>query len=133
MFGVNPDHFLRKLTEYFDVSATIDIGQTFKYVTGDKMGDITILNPDSNLCVGTVQGFIDAYTAKYGGKTDYIHGEDVVVSLGSRPDSIGLILPKMGKSELFRTIQKDGILPRKTFSMGHANDKRFYLECRRIK
>ncbi len=133
VFGVNPDHFLRKLTEYFDVSATIDIGQTFKYVTGDKMGDITILNPDSNLCVGTVQGFIDAYTAKYGGKTDYIHGEDVVVSLGSRPDSIGLILPKMGKSELFRTIQKDGILPRKTFSMGHANDKRFYLECRKIK
>ena len=97
------------------------------------MGEISILNPDSDLCVGTVQGFIDAYTAKYGGRADYIHGEEVVVSLGSRPDSIGLLLPKTEKSDLFAAIQKDGVLPRKTFSMGHANDKRFYLECRRIK
>ena len=133
VFGINPDHFLRKLTEYFDVSTSLDIGQSFKYVTGDKMGEISILNPDSDLCVGTVQGFIDAYTAKYGGRADYIHGEEVVVSLGSRPDSIGLLLPKTEKSDLFAAIKKDGVLPRKTFSMGHANDKRFYLECRRIK
>lgn len=133
VFGVNPDHFLRKLTEYFEVSTTLDLGQSFKYVTGDKMGEISILNPDSNLCVGTVQGFIDAYTAKYGGRADYIHGDEVVMSLGSQPNTIGLLLPKMEKSALFETIQKDGILPRKTFSMGHANDKRFYLECRRIK
>ena len=97
------------------------------------MGQVSILNPDANLCVGTLQGFIDTYLKNYGGKVDYIHGDEVVISLSAQPDSIGLILPKMEKSDLFETIQKDGVLPRKTFSMGHANDKRFYLECRKIK
>jgi len=135
IFGVDPNHFLRSLTEHFEVSATPEegIGQTFKYVTGDNMGQVSILNPDANLCVGTLQGFIDTYLKNYGGKVDYIHGDEVVISLSAQPDSIGLILPKMEKSDLFETIQKDGVLPRKTFSMGHANDKRFYLECRKIK
>lgn len=135
VFGVDPNHFLRILSGHFELSVTPEagVGQTFKYVTGDKMGTVSILNPDTNLCVGTLQGFIDSYIESYGGKVDYIHGDEVVISLSSQPDSIGFILPKMEKSDLFETIQKDGALPRKTFSMGHANDKRFYLECRKIK
>ncbi len=133
IFGVEPAHFLQKLSERFTVSDTDhSIGQTFQYVVGDEAGVRTILNPSANLCVGTLQGFIDAYLAEYGGKVDYIHGEEVVRALSAEPNSIGLILPKMEKSDLFETIQKDGVLPRKTFSMGHANDKRFYLECRKI-
>ncbi len=132
IFGVNPKHFLRTLSEYFDVTTASDDGQRFKYVTGDNMGEISILNPTSNLCVGTLQAFIDFYLKEYGGRVDYIHGDDVVLSLASQPGNIGLILPAMEKSDLFKTIQLDGVLPRKTFSMGHANDKRFYLECRRI-
>lgn len=130
---INPDHFLRKMTEFFEISPDDDGVQSFKYVTGDKMETLSIINPTSNLCVGTLQGYIDIYLSKYGGKVDYIHGDDVVMSLASKPNSIGLILPKMDKSDLFRTIQLDGALPRKTFSMGHANDKRFYLESRKIK
>lgn len=132
VFGINPNHFLRTLSEYFEVSTASDDGQRFKYVTGDNMGEISILNPTSNLCVGTLQTFIDFYLKEYGGRVDYIHGDDVVLSLASQPGNIGLILPAMEKSDLFKTIQLDGVLPRKTFSMGHANDKRFYLECRRI-
>ena len=67
------------------------------------------------------------------GKIDYIHGEDVVESLSSAKNSIGFLLPSMTKKELFPTVIKDGALPRKTFSMGHAHDKRFYCEARKIK
>ena len=64
---------------------------------------------------------------------DYIHGEDVVVELSRRADAVGFLLPAMGKEELFPTVIHDGVLPRKTFSMGHAHDKRFYLEARKIR
>ena len=63
---------------------------------------------------------------------DYIHGADVIRELASKPDSIGFMLPDMGKEELFPTVIVDGALPRKTFSMGHAEDKRFYVEARKI-
>ena len=64
---------------------------------------------------------------------DYIHGEDVVRQLSAQGDTIGFLLPPMGKEELFPTVIHDGVLPRKTFSMGEAQDKRFYLEARRIR
>lgn len=67
------------------------------------------------------------------GKLDYIHGKDTIKSLTSKKkDAIGFILPDMKKSDLFPTVIKDGSLPRKTFSMGCAEDKRFYIECRKI-
>ncbi len=134
IFGVDPADFLNTLASRFTLSNDpTEGGQTFRYITADKQGQLTICDPDANLCVGTLQNFIDGYLKEKGGKVDYIHGDDVVASLAAAPDSIGLILPKMEKSDLFETIQKDGVLPRKTFSMGHANDKRFYLECRKIK
>ncbi len=86
----------------------------------------------SELAVGSLQDFIDEYLAKNGGKVDYIHGADVVRQLSHREGCVGFILPDMQKSELFPTVIKDGALPRKTFSMGHAADKRFYMECRKI-
>ncbi len=67
-----------------------------------------------------------------GGKIDYIHGADVVENLAKEQNSLGILLPDMQKSELFPTVIKDGALPRKTFSMGHAADKRYYMECRKI-
>ena len=64
---------------------------------------------------------------------DYIHGEETLMTLTKRPDAIGFLMPVMGKEELFPTVMADGALPRKTFSMGHAEDKRYYTECRKIK
>jgi hypothetical protein len=55
-----------------------------------------------------------------------------VKELSSRPDTVGFFLPAISKFDFFRTIVVDGVLPRKTFSMGHADEKRFYLECRKI-
>ena len=90
-------------------------------------------NPTAQLAVGTLQNFLDRYLEENGGKVDYIHGEDVVEQLASQPGSIGFLLPAMSKNQLFPTVIFDGALPRKTFSMGEAHDKRFYLEARRIK
>lgn len=64
---------------------------------------------------------------------DYVHGADVTRQLGAQTGNIGFLLPAMGKDQLFKTVIFDGVLPRKTFSMGEAHDKRFYLEARKIK
>lgn len=107
-------------------------GQSFEYITADGRKTVSIGNTSSNLTVGSLQSFLDEYIKENGGKIDYIHGKDVVSALAAKPDSIGFILPDMSKEQLFPTVIRDGALPRKTFSMGHAEDKRFYIECRKI-
>ena len=108
-------------------------GQTIRYVTEGEEGVVTVPDAPSQLSVGTLQKFLDAYLPTVGGTVDYIHGEDVTRELGSKPGNMGFLLDPMGKGELFQTVIFDGVLPRKTFSMGEAHDKRFYLEARRIK
>ena len=100
---------------------------------GRQFGVIKIAKPASNLAVGTIQSFIDAFL-KAGGaeKIDYVHGEDVVERLALQPGNAGFYLAGMHKSDLFKTVILDGALPRKTFSMGEAREKRFYMEARKI-
>ena len=107
-------------------------GHQIKYFIGKESGYVTVPNPKAQLAVGTLQSFLDKYLEEKGGKIDYIHGEDVTARLADQPNAIGFVLPSMAKSELFPTVIFDGALPRKTFSMGHAHDKRFYLEARKI-
>ena len=106
--------------------------QLISFVTNSGYGIIRLANPQRNLEVGNLQAFIDAYLEGKSSIVDYIHGDDVVVELGSKPNNIGFFLPVMGKSDLFKTVVLDGALPRKTFSMGEADEKRYYLEARRI-
>jgi hypothetical protein len=100
---------------------------------GRDFGVIEIANPSSNLPVGTIQSCLDNFLKEGGAeKIDYVHGEDVTVKLGSQPGNAGFYLPGMSKSDLFKTVILDGALPRKTFSMGEAREKRFYMEARKI-
>lgn len=93
----------------------------------------SIQNPQSKLTVGSLQQFLDQYLAAHSGEVDYIHGQDVVESLcRDNLTTLGFLLPAMQKEELFPSVLADGALPRKTFSMGEACDKRFYLEARKI-
>ena len=108
-------------------------GHTIAYNYADKKGFITVPNPSVQLAVGTLQAFIDSYLKEFGGKVDYIHGDEVTEELGAKPGNIGFKLPAMGKEQLFKTVMADGVLPRKTFSMGHAQDKRYYIEARKIR
>ena len=92
------------------------------------------LNPElGELAVAIVQEFLDDYLTDKEGIIDYIHGEDVVRDLAQKEKTIGLVLPEIKKGQFFKGIVKDGVLPRKTFSMGHAQEKRYYLEGRKIR
>ncbi|MBQ3879809.1 MAG: DUF1015 family protein, partial [Oscillospiraceae bacterium] len=84
------------------------------------------------LALEALQSALDAYLAAEGGGIDYIHGEDVALRLGREAGSISFLLPQIDKDDLFPSIARGGALPRKTFSMGHAEEKRYYLECRKI-
>ena len=108
-------------------------GQSFTVLLDGSKKQYSVGAPTANLTVGSLQSFLDKWLSENAGKIDYIHGEDVVESLSSAKNSIGFLLPSMTKEELFPTVIKDGALPRKTFSMGHAHDKRFYCEARKIK
>src|ERR1051325_3900755 len=116
------------------VDAAQGAKQTIGLVAGGKgFGLIEIANPSSNLPVGTLQPFLDTFLKEGGAeKIDYVHGEDVTVKLGSELNNASFYLPGMNKSELFKTVILDGALPRKTFSMGEAREKRFYMEARKI-
>ena len=100
---------------------------------GEKFGVIEISHPSTNLAVGTIQSFLDSFLKEGGAeKIDYVHGADVVERLALQPGHAGFYLAGIHKSELFKTVILDGALPRKTFSMGEAREKRFYMEARKI-
>jgi len=100
---------------------------------GQAYGLLEFDNPSSNLPVGTIQAFLDTFLKSGGAeKIDYVHGADVTAQLGSQAGNVGFYLPGMHKSDLFKTVILDGALPRKTFSMGEAHEKRFYMEGRKI-
>lgn len=103
------------------------------FFTGGTEGAFLVTGPVQQLAVGTLQAAIDAVLKETAGaEVDYIHGADVVQTLSRNGDAVGFLLPAMQKGELFPTVVYDGALPRKTFSMGEANEKRYYMECRRI-
>lgn len=94
---------------------------------------LLIGHPESNLPVGSLQPFLDGWLKQGGAaKIDYVHGADATVQLSLQPGNCGFYLPSMPKGDLFKTVIMDGALPRKTFSMGEAVEKRFYMEARRI-
>ena len=150
LFGLKKDLFaeLEKTFganfTYKPVASAQEMIMTVDSATGDRQaiglvgggkdfGVIEIANPSTNLPVGTIQSFLDVFLKEGGAeKIDYVHGEDVTVKLGSQPNNAGFYLPGMSKSDLFKTVILDGALPRKTFSMGEAHEKRFYMEARKI-
>jgi len=94
---------------------------------------IELTQPRHNLPVGSLQNFLDSYLAAHTQTSiDYVHGDDVLSTLGQKSGNLGFYLAPIRKEAFFKTVIEEGALPRKTFSMGHAKDKRFYLECRRI-
>jgi hypothetical protein len=107
--------------------------QAIEFLSPAGNGHILIRNPRWNLEVGSLQAFLDAYCRENRDvEMDYIHGDDVLRGLSSRPSAMGFLLPVLSKHDLFKTIILEGVLPRKAFSMGHADEKRYYVECRKI-
>ena len=134
MMGVDPDDVLSELEKYSFSLHGNAAPQQARFLSAKRRGTMHFGNPSSQLTVGTLQTFIDAYIKSHpGASVDYIHGTKAVEALSRAEDAVGFLFSGMEKDDLFRTVIYDGALPRKTFSMGHAEDKRFYIECRRIK
>ena len=132
IFDTDVEDLIKKLYEYYNINEEGN-GQKFELITKDMDKVLYIENPKSNIAVGSIQMFLDDYLAIHKGNIDYIHGDDVTKDFGSKDGNVGIIFDAMAKEDLFKTVILDGALPRKTFSMGHSYDKRFYLEARKIK
>lgn len=107
--------------------------QEIRFVSKKVNKVVRVKHPEHQLCVGTVQRFLDGFIKSHpSASVDYIHGENNVLSLTEKDGVCGFIFDGMTKNDLFRAVACDGSLPRKTFSMGHAEDKRYYIEARKI-
>ena len=104
-----------------------------RWYIGERTGELSLDRTKSELAVGVLQHFLDEYLKEHPGEIDYIHDDDALISLAKQDKAIGFLLPAMEKSQLFRGVIRDGALPRKTFSMGHSREKRYYLEGRKIR
>ncbi len=123
--GVDVENFTNGLKEISSGNSKIQIHKN----DGTKEFPMTVNVPE---CYTKLQNYIDNYLLKFGGEVDYIHGLDVLLNLSKETKSVGIVMPKLEKSQLFDYIANVGELPRKTFSMGDASEKRYYLETRKI-
>ena len=131
VFDVDHEKFLSELKAFCASQSGNEDSQKFTVIPDGKEEVIEVPTPKCTLTVGTVQEFIDQYLQENGGKVDYIHGDDVTRDLAAK-GAVGILLPPMPKEDLFRAVILEGALPRKTFSMGEACDKRYYLETRKL-
>ena len=132
VFGVNPEKVINAFIDYCGGESEDISAKEYTCVYGDTERIIRVKTPEE-LPVASLQIFLDEYLKENDGELDYIHGIDSTQKLCQAENTVGFIFEGMGKSQLFSAVEKDGSLPRKTFSMGHADDKRFYIEARKIK
>lgn len=121
-----------KLLSALQAACCADDGYPVQWYIGKAHGTVYLDKPKGMLAVGILQSFLDDYLSCNDGRIDYIHDDDVLIGLADHDDTIGFLLPAMEKSQLFPSVIADGSLPRKTFSMGHSREKRYYLEARKI-
>lgn len=132
LFGVDPAEVINGFISSLGGEYKGGDAQKFTCIYGENQREISV-KPAAKLAVGTLQGYIDKLLKQNPKiRIDYIHGEKSVRELAKAPDALGFIFDGMRKDELFDAVRQDGSLPRKTFSMGCADDKRFYLEGRRL-
>lgn len=108
-------------------------GYPVEWIMGEQTGTVYLDRAKGELAVAVLQPFLDNWLRENGGQIDYIHGDDEVRQLAQSTGAAGFLLPPMEKHQLFRGVISGGSLPRKTFSMGHAREKRYYMEGRKIR
>jgi uncharacterized protein (DUF1015 family) len=151
IFNVQPEQLLKALGDFYPGNCTIhrcdseiDMKNQSKaaqkndthiipFNDSNGYGYIQIEHPTFTLELASLESFLKEYLENNNGKIDFIHGDDVVNELGIKEGNMGFFFPPISKHSLFKTIIFDGALPRKTFSMGEADEKRFYFEARKIK
>ncbi|MBE6896718.1 MAG: DUF1015 domain-containing protein [Ruminococcaceae bacterium] len=139
LFNTNTEIFREELLNYFKGRINEDLCEVndfndFVTVSTDYEHVYELTEKKTNLTIGDVQEFLDYYIKEVdtGAKIDYIHGDGTAIELGRKENNVAILMPSISKSDLFDMVMLAGVLPRKTFSMGEADDKRFYLEAKQI-
>lgn len=151
IFNIDNEALIKKLAEKLNgnIKALDDADKVIKAVKDSwanfgffyldsegKQKNVLLETKIKELAVARLQPEIDAFLKELQDQSkaeiDYIHGTDEVLKLGTKENSLGILLPPIAKDSFFETINGRGPLPRKSFSMGEADEKRFYLECRRL-
>lgn len=135
LFNVDADDVLVELRRYAgQMEGGNPQSQEIPYWSQEDRGCIYFKNPVKNIETATLDDFLNTYLKSNDRvRIDYIHGRDAFMSLAEKPGNLGFFLPPIHKDTLFKTVILDGVLPRKTFSMGEAVEKRYYIEMRKIK
>ncbi len=134
VFDTEPEGFIAAAEEYWAAqSRESDKGHLVRLVVGESEKEIAVSGLTIGELIGKAEEFCQSYMASHGGKIDYIHNDDTAIGMGRRSGCAAVLLPRMEKGELFPSIIESGPFPKKSFSIGHAEDKRYYLECRKIK
>ena len=128
LYETDPGNVLSQLKDELADENGVEIGWYCKNGKGTVKIDIS----DSGYAAGTVQKFLDRYLTHFSGEIDYIHDRENLIALSDRENTIGFELPPLENSAFFSTIEENGVYVRKTFSIGESDDKRYYLETRRI-
>lgn len=129
----NPSKLLEDLKKDICTTETVDTAFVIKWHSHGQGGELHLRGKEGQLAVGILQNWLDVYLKENAGEVDYIHDDDALLNLAEAEDAIGFLLPPIEKWQLFRGVMADGSLPRKTFSMGHSREKRYYLEGRKIR
>ncbi len=127
-FHADPEALLSRLAK----EAGDENGRELFYLYDGKEGSIRIRNESLGAFIGAIQTVLDAYAEETGAVIDYIHDDASLRKLAEAERSLALFMPLMDKGDLFCTVEKSGVFPKKSFSIGHARDKRYYTECRKI-
>lgn len=131
IFETDASEFFNEARAFFaEYSGT---GRQIELITGLGRLSLSISGLSIGELIGKCEDFCKQYTNRHGGYIDYIHGDAQCAEMSSRTGCAGILLPRMEKSELFTSVMHTGPFPKKSFSIGHGNDKRYYLECREIR
>lgn len=131
VFDTRPESFVKEAREFF--AAELGEGRSLDLVTGEGIERLNIAGLTIGQLIDRCEEFCKSYVERHGGYIDYIHGDCECIEMSQRFGCAGILLPRMEKSELFTSVMSGGPFPKKSFSIGHGNDKRYYLECRKIR
>ena len=137
VFGVTAHELYKAIDEWDKTQGEETAPSQQRFALADESGELLVAlqNPPAPLTVGSVEAFLNDYLPAHPeASVDYIHGSSTAMALATRPGqkAAAILLPDLAKADLFKGVVLGGVLPRKTFSMGHAEEKRYYNECRAI-
>ena len=132
LFDTDPAAFIEEAKAFFSKRGTPGEGHALRLVVGGREERLSIGGLTIGQLIGAAEEFCQGCIASHGGKIDYIHNDDTALEMARRPGGAAILLPAMRKDELFPSIIRSGPFPKKSFSIGHAEDKRYYLECKKI-